>query len=87
MELNDTLRFEDESGATLEFSVVGILEDAEDGSSYAVLVREATDTSEGQFIVTNRDGKLVEDDELVQEVLDEFFDFAEESAKNNGEMH
>lgn len=87
MELNDTLRFEDDSGATLEFAVVGILEDAEDGSSYAVLVREATDTSEDQFIVTDRDGNLIEDDDLVQEVLDEFFDFAEESAKNNGEMH
>ncbi|MBV8198009.1 MAG: hypothetical protein JO263_07735 [Candidatus Eremiobacteraeota bacterium] len=86
MELNDILRFEDDNGRTLEFQVVGILEDSEDGSAYAVLVHEATDDSDGQFIVTDRDGNLIEEDELVQEILDEFFDFAEESAGRNGEM-
>ena len=87
MELNDILRFQDGDGPTLEFQVVGILEDAEDGSAYAVLIHEAADASESQFIVTDRNGKLLEDQQLVEEILDEFFDFAEESGERNGEMH
>ncbi len=86
MELNDVLRFTTDEGETLEFQVVGILEDAEDDAGYAVLVHDPTDGSEGQFIVTDRQGDLVEDEDLVQQILDEFFAFAEESAERNGEM-
>src|ERR1700730_8212257 len=51
-----------------EFEVVGIVEDADSSRRYAVCYSEAVD----EFIVTDEVGKLLSNDTLAQEVLDDF---------------
>jgi len=51
------------------------VEDDED-HSFAVAYSEAAD----EFVVTDDCGKLLEDDALAQEILDDFFVLAQESA-------
>jgi hypothetical protein len=58
----------------LEFQVIQLVED-EDGNDYAVAYCEPED----EFVVTRGDGRLLEDQELAQEILDEFLVLAEES--------
>ncbi len=58
-----------------EFEVVGLVEDDEN-HEFAVAYSEAAD----EFVVTDANGKLLEDSELAQEILDDFFVLAEESA-------
>ena len=48
----------------------------EDNNAYAVAYSEGAD----EFVVTDEAGKLLEDDSLAQEILDDFFVLAEESA-------
>jgi hypothetical protein len=86
IELSETLTIETNEGTVLAFEVVGILQDAEEGASYAVLHHE--DEGEDEFIVTDLDGNLLEDDALAQQILDDFLAFAdddEERAPRNGE--
>jgi uncharacterized protein YrzB (UPF0473 family) len=87
LELSEILYIETKEGVELPFEVVGILEDPEDGASYAVLMHEAHDEGEeeGEFIVTDLNGNLIDDDELAQEILDEFLVFAEEAGDDGGE--
>ena len=84
LELSEILYIETKDGAELPFEVVGILEDPEDGNSYAVLMHEAHDEAEGEFIVTDMEGNLIQDEELAQEILDEFLVFAEEAGDDGG---
>jgi uncharacterized protein YrzB (UPF0473 family) len=88
LELSDVLHIKTTDGAELQFTVVGILEDPDDGTSYAVLMPEATDGSdpeeEGQAIVTDLHGNLIEDDELAQEILEDFHEIVDESNDENG---
>ncbi|HTX59603.1 MAG TPA: hypothetical protein VMH02_07960 [Verrucomicrobiae bacterium] len=84
LELSEVLYIETKDGAELPFEVVGILEDPEEHTSYAVLVHEPEGADEGEFIVTDMEGNLVEDDELAQEILDEFLVFAEEAGDEGG---
>ncbi len=85
LELSETLYIETKDGGELPFEVVGILEDPDDGSSYAVLMHEPQDEeAESEFIVTDLEGNLLEDDELAQEILDEFLVFAEEAGDEDG---
>ena len=80
LELSETLMIETKDGAELPFEVVGILEDPDDGTSYAVLMHEPKEEdAESEFIVTDLEGNLLEDDALAQEILDEFLVFAEEA--------
>ena len=79
LELSEILYIETKDGAELPFEVVGILEDPEEDTSYAVLMHEPHGDGEGEFIVTDLDGNLVEDEDLAQEILDEFLVFAEEA--------
>lgn len=92
LELTDVLNIETNDGVTLPFEVVGILEDPETQTSYAVLVHqpagehdhdhahdEGAEHDDGEFIVTDLDGNLLEDEELAQDILDEFLVFAEEA--------
>jgi hypothetical protein len=58
-----------------EFEVVGLVEDDEN-HGFAVLYSQEAD----EFVVTDENGKLLEDDALAQEILDDFFVLAEESA-------
>jgi hypothetical protein len=75
VELRDTLVIETTDGRKDDYEIVGLVEDDEH-NSFAVAYSEAAD----QFIVTDDNGKLLEDDALAQEILDDFLILAEESA-------
>jgi hypothetical protein len=64
-----------EDGSALRFEVVGLVEDDEN-NAFAVCYNEASD----QFVVTDQFGDLLENDELAQEILDDFFVLAEEAS-------
>ncbi len=86
LELSEVLYIETKDGEELPFEVVGILEDPDDGTSYAVLMHEPKDEdAESEFIVTDLEGNLLENDTLAQEILDEFLVFAEEAGEEGGE--
>jgi uncharacterized protein YrzB (UPF0473 family) len=86
LELSEVLYIETKDGGELPFEVVGILEDPDDGASYAVLMHEPQDDeAESEFIVTDLEGNLLEDDTLAQEILDEFLVFAEEAGEEGGD--
>jgi uncharacterized protein YrzB (UPF0473 family) len=86
LELSEVLYIETKDGGELPFEVVGILEDPDDGKSYAVLMHEPQDEeAETEFIVTDLEGNLLENEELAQEILDEFLVFAEEAGDEGGE--
>jgi len=55
-----------------EFEVVGIVEDAQSATQYAVCYSERAD----EFIVTSENGELLDDDKLAQEILGDFLDQA-----------
>jgi hypothetical protein len=74
LELRDVLVIETTDGQSLEFEVVGLVEDDEN-NSFAVCYSEAAD----EFVVTDHAGNLLANDELAQEILDDFFVLAEES--------
>jgi hypothetical protein len=78
LELSELLHVRTNDGTSLQFEVVGILEDPEVDASYAVLWHESTDEGEGQFIVTDLAGKILDDETLAQQVLDDFLAFAED---------
>ncbi len=86
LELKEFLTIETDDGRSLEFEVVGTLADEESGETYAVLVHGSDEgEDEAEFIVTDSVGNLLEDDELAQEILDEFLLFAEESDEGASE--
>ncbi len=74
VELNDVMVFGTDDGVKREFEIVGIVED-EEQNGYAVGYSEATD----EFVVTDDNGVLLEDQELAQEILEDFRIFSEES--------
>jgi hypothetical protein len=63
-----------QDGTELKFEVVGLVEDDE-GNAFAVCYNDKND----EFVVTDQVGDLLEDEELAQEILDDFFVLAEES--------
>jgi hypothetical protein len=75
VELRDVLVIETTEGQKYEFEVVGLVEDDEH-NGFAVAYSEDAD----EFVVTDENGRLLEDDELAQEILDDFFVLAEESS-------
>lgn len=78
LELQDTLVVKTTDGKEMEFEVVGIVED-EEKNAYAVCYCEVAD----EFVVTDAHGSLLGDDELAQEILDDFFVLAEESSEKD----
>lgn len=88
LELKEMLTIETEDGRSLEFEVVGTLADEESGETFAVLVHGGGDgdeeegDEEAEFIVTDSMGNLLEDEDLAQEILDEFLLFAEEAEES-----
>ncbi len=84
LEVGEVLQLQMEDGSTLEFEVRAILEDSESDASYAVLERDAGGEDDAEVIVTDLEGNLVEDDELAQEVLDNYLIFAEEAGDEGG---
>lgn len=79
LELRDVLIIQTTDEKQLEFEVVGLVED-EENNQYAVLYCEQED----EFVVSDAKGTLLEDDELAQEILDDFFVLAEESGGSEG---
>ena len=75
LELKDVLLIETTDNRRLEFEVVGIVED-EEHHAFGVCYNEGED----EFVVTDENGRILEDDVLAQEVLDDFLVLAEESA-------
>lgn len=73
LDLHDTLVIETSDGQRLEFEIVGIVEDDEQ-HGYAVCYNEERD----EFVVTDDTGSLLQDETLAQEILDDFFDVAED---------
>jgi hypothetical protein len=84
LELSDTLYIQTDDGASLRFEVVGVVEDPEAGVSYAVLRRESANGEEEEFIVTDLEGTLLRDEQVAQEILDEFLEFADASSDDRG---
>lgn len=80
LELRDVLVIQTTDEKELEFEVVGLVEDDEK-NSYAVLYCEKDD----EFVVTDAKGSLLNDDEMAQEILDDFFVLAEESTEEGGD--
>jgi hypothetical protein len=74
LDLKDVLELHMEDGTELRFEVVGLVEDDE-GNAYAVCYNDKSD----EFVVTDQFGDLLEDEDLAQEILDDFFVLAEES--------
>ena len=68
------LVIETTDGARMDFEVVGLVEDDEN-NAFAVCYSEKAD----EFVVTDAKGTLLDNDELAQEILDDFFVLAEES--------
>jgi hypothetical protein len=75
LELRDVLMIQTTDNKQLEFEVMGLVED-EDKHTYAVCYCETED----EFVVTDSAGRLLSDDELAQEILDDFITLAEEAA-------
>lgn len=73
--MRDTLVIETTDNKKFEFEVVGLVEDDEH-HGFAVAYSQEAD----EFVVTDENGTLLEDDALAQEILDDFFVLAEESA-------
>lgn len=82
LDVSEVVTLKAPDGEELEFSVVALLEDEEDGTSYAVLLHEGGDEEEDSFIVTDPYGELLEDDALAQEVLDDYLLFAEQAPED-----
>ncbi|HEY8321417.1 MAG TPA: hypothetical protein VIG46_06500 [Candidatus Baltobacteraceae bacterium] len=84
LELREVLMIETKDGKELPFEVVGTLEDPDDHKTYAVLMYEDEEKDEQEFIVTDVEGNLLDDEGLAQEILDEFLLFAEEAGEGEG---
>ncbi|HEY9084503.1 MAG TPA: hypothetical protein VIN40_00975 [Candidatus Tyrphobacter sp.] len=81
LDLEDSLVVKTPGGEEVSYTVVALLEDEENGSSYAVLLNEPEDGEES-FIVTDPFGNLLADDALAQQVLDDYLAYAEESSED-----
>ncbi len=67
LELHETVVVELTDGRRLDFEVVGLLEDDTD-RGYAVCYCKEED----EFVVTDAFGEILEDDDLAQEILEDF---------------
>ncbi|MBV9148535.1 MAG: hypothetical protein JO024_01615 [Candidatus Eremiobacteraeota bacterium] len=75
LELRDVLVIKTSDQKQHEYEVVGLVED-EEQKTYAVCYCEAED----EFAVTDALGTLITDENLAQEILDDFQAFAEEAS-------
>ncbi|MGA8533788.1 MAG: hypothetical protein WB615_06750 [Candidatus Tumulicola sp.] len=83
LEVGEVVQWQMEDGSTLEYEVRAILEDGENQASYAILERDLESGDSGddaEVIVTDLEGNLIEDEELAQDVLDNYLIFDEEAA-------
>ena len=75
LELRDVLVIKTSDQKEHEYEVVGLVED-EEQKTYAVCYCETED----EFVVTDAIGGLITDENLAQEILDDFQAFAEEAS-------
>ena len=80
LDLKDTIVVQTTDGREIDFEVVGLVED-EQHATYAVCYSEQDD----QFVVTDATGNLLDDDDLAQEILDDFFVLADEATQDEEE--
>lgn len=78
LELGEAISFEKKDGTKVRYDVVGIVDDPDEGASYAVLRNEG-ETGEEEFVVTDREGTLLADESVAQIILDEFLRYAEDA--------
>ena len=84
LDVGEVLELQMEDGSTLEYEVRAIFEDRDANVSYAVLERDPENGGEREVIVTDLDGNLVEDEEQVRDVLDNYDVFNEEAGDSGG---
>ncbi|MGB8520923.1 MAG: hypothetical protein WCD38_12255 [Candidatus Tumulicola sp.] len=90
LDVGEVLQLRVEDGSTLEYEVRAIFEDAEAHVSYAVLERESDGEGDGdgdgdrEVIVTDLDGNLIDDEDLVRDVLENYDVFSEEAGDSGG---
>lgn len=86
LDVGEVLQLRVEDGSTLEYEVRAIFEDAEAHVSYAVLERESDGEGDGdrEVIVMDLDGNLIEDEDLVRDVLENYDVFSEEAGDSGG---
>ena len=82
--VGETLQVQMDDGSTLEYEVRAILENQETQARYAVLERNSDDEA-GELILTDIHGNLVEDQDEVSDVLDNWLTFEEEAADREGD--
>jgi hypothetical protein len=73
LELHDVLRVGTGEGTELQFEVVGLVE-SEEGGAFAVLLHEAAEGEDDQFIVTDLEGNLLEDQSVAEEIIEYFLE-------------
>ncbi len=79
IDLEDMLIIETTDGVRHEYEVVSLVSDPETDTVYGVAYNEKADN----FIVTDDMGKLIDDQELADEIIHDFETFAEESASED----
>jgi len=84
LDVGEVLQMRLQDGSTLEYKVSAIFEDGETHAAYAVLEATAGNAEEGDVIVTDLQGSLIEDQDLAQEVLENYLVFAEEAGDPGG---
>lgn len=84
LDVGEVLELHMEDGSTLAYEVRAIFEDAQARTSYAVLEREPEEGGEREVIVTDTDGNLIEDDDVVRDVLENYDIFSEEAGDSGG---
>jgi hypothetical protein len=82
LQLGDALVIHTDDERERTYTCVAVLEDPDDGRTYTVLMWEGPTDDEHEFIVADAAGNLLEDDDLAQEILDEFLLFAEEAGED-----
>ena len=83
LDVGEALQLQMQDGSTLEFVVRAIFEDDETNESYAVLERDV-EGEDGEVIVTDLDGNLIEDPDRVDEVLENYVLLREEAGDSGG---
>lgn len=83
LELKELLVVHTHDGAEVTFECVGVLQDPDSEKSYAVLLHEEEGDEEGEFVVTDEFGNLLDDDELAEDILDDFLSFAQEAGESD----
>ena len=85
LDVGEVLRLQMRDGSTFAFEVRAILEDGETKVSYAVLERDV-EGEDGELIVTDLEGNLIEDADRVEEVLENYLLFSEEAGDDGSEV-